>query len=122
MSEADYYPAGAYSDPSAPYNRVDAEDVYGDDAREQIKDEISTFDPCFCEFVTNKIALEDADRMEMPNDIYSKEWEKWYSEQDCGWRNKQEDAYYDYRFDDVVEDLAEKGADDAPDYDDYYDY
>lgn len=121
MSEADYYPAGAYSDANAPYNCVYDEDIYGDDAREQIKYEIKTFDTCFCEFVSDRVDENYADRVEMPDDIYSKEWEKWYGEQDCGWRDKQEDAYYDYRFDDVVAELAES-ASEAYDEDmrDYY--
>lgn len=116
MSDADYYPAGAYNDPDAPWNQVD----YSEQARDVINDEIKTFDPCFCEFIDEHIDAETLESTNMPEDIYSKEWEKWYQARDCGWRDKMESMYVDYRMEDVVDDLAEADNED-PDYDeDYY--
>ncbi len=93
------------------------DEIYGDEATEQIDDEIKTFDPCFCEFVAERVDENYADRMEMPNDIYSKQWEEWYGAQDCGWRDKQEKNYHNYRFEDVVTELVERACNDEPDFD-----
>jgi len=95
------YPAGADT-PDAPWNQVELKDIYGDDANDRIDEEISDHDGMFidwaCEngYLSEDFTDADVDRIARDGGI--------------------RDEYRDYRFDDMVETLAEEAAD-ANDYD-----
>lgn len=90
------YPAGADT-PNAPWNQVELDDIYGDDANDQINDEIDEKDETFLDWAYE-------------NDYLPEE----YTDDDVDNITRDEavrNAYHDYRIDDVIEELAEKDAD-----------
>ncbi len=98
MRDCDYYPAGAYSDPNAPYNWVDNEDIYGDRAVELIDDEIDSHDENFIDWAIDNDWLDEDYTDEDLSVIASNQSVR--------------DAYQEYRFSDMCEELAQEAADD----------
>lgn len=101
------YPAGADT-PDAPWNQTDLADVYGDEAETIIDEEIDCHDNEFIEWALDREYLPeeytdtDVDRIAKNKEIRSE--------------------YRKHRFDDVVNMLAEKAADDYDyDYERYMD-
>ena len=97
MWESGYYPPGAEHDPNAPFNQVDLEDIYGDDATQRIDGEIDDHDDRFIEFCCD-------------NDYLGED----YTDEDlerCARDENIRNEYHDFRYDDVVADLAETDAD-----------
>ena len=97
MWESGYYPPGAEHDPSAPYNEVDLDDIYGDDATQKIDEEIDDHSDYFIDFCCD-------------NDYLGED----YSDEDlerCSRDESIRNEYHDFRYDDVVADLAETDAD-----------
>lgn len=95
------YPAGADT-PNAPWNQTDLDDIYGDDANDQINEEIDDHSDGFIDWACDNDYLSedftDADVVRIAKDSGIRE------------------EYHTYRFDDVVNMLAEEAAD-AYDYD-----
>lgn len=90
------YPAGADT-PDAPWNQVELDDIYGDDATQKIDEEIDDHDDNFIEFCCD-------------NDYLGEN----YTDEDlerCARDESIRNEYHDYRYDDVVQDLAEEAAD-----------
>lgn len=92
------YPPGAQYDPNAPYNQTDLKDLYEDEAHEQIDDEIKSKDDTFLDWLWDNDYL--------PNGYTDDDVNKAIGDKSIC------DEYHTYRFDDVVQDLAEKEADD----------
>lgn len=87
------YPPGAEHDPNAPYNQVDISDIYGDEADEKIDEEIENKDESFIEWLCDSDLL--------PEDFSDEDVDALIK--DAGVRND----YRNYRFDDMVQGLAE---------------
>ena len=95
------YPAGADT-PDAPWNQVNPEDIYGDDATQRIDEEIDDHSDNFIDFC--------CDNEYLGEDYTDEDLER------CARDENIRNEYHDYRYDDVVQDLAETAADER----DYY--
>ena len=102
MWESGYYPPGAEHDPSAPWNQVDLDDIYGDDATQKIDEEIDDHDDNFIDFC--------CDNEYLGEDYTDEDLEQ------CARDENIRNEYHDYRYDDMVQELAETAADER----DYY--
>ena len=90
------YPAGADT-PDAPWNQVDLDDIYGDDATQKIDEEIDDHSDNFIDFC--------CDNEYLGEDYTDEDLER------CARDENIRNEYHDYRHDDVVQDLAETAAD-----------
>ena len=95
------YPAGADT-PDAPWNQVDLDDIYGDDATQKIDEEIDDHSDSFIDFCCDNESLGE--------DYTDEDLER------CAHDEKIRNEYHDYRYDDMVQELAETAADEQ----DYY--
>ena len=96
------YPAGADT-PDAPWNQVDLDDIYGDDATQKIDEEIDDHSDNFIDFC--------CDNEYLGEDYTDEDLER------CSRDENIRNEYHDYRYDDMVQELAETAADEQ----DYYD-
>lgn len=96
------YPPGAEYDSNAPYNQVELSDIYEEDAHAFIDDEIKSKDDTFIDWLW--------DNDYIPNEYTDEDVEQAINDEAIC------DEYHDYRFNDVVEYLADKEADDRAYY------
>lgn len=95
MAQSDYYPAGAVNDPNAPYNQM-PDDYFDSEIEEHVDAEINSLDYHYLEWLDDVINLtiEDDDNLREIGKILAKE-------------DKVRQAYYDFRHDDVYQDVIQ---------------